>query len=256
MRSFAPGPLFDFSGSGMSRLCSWYTTRVIMTCAAVHRGQVCAKAMKRATQICISGLASGVGKTTVLCDLLRFYPGWEAIKVSRGHYRSCGKDPQACCISPMLGEKPLILSGRADTFAPGKDTGRYWDAGAANVHWVVCASDQVEEGIRIALSMVKAEGVFIESTSILKYIPADYSIMVTGPSIMQIKSSAARVMDKMNAVFVTRSEPDPGILSRLQTKVTERGYSLGPVPIYFDRDMARMAEEVGRFHRTRLSAGP
>ena len=209
--------------------------------------------MKRATQICISGLASGVGKTTVLCNLLRLYPGWEAIKVSRGHYRSCGKDPQACCISPMLGEKPLILSGRADTFAPGKDTGRFWDAGAANVHWVVCTSDQVEEGIRTALSRVEAEGVFIEGTSIVKYIPADYSIMVTGPAIGQIKSSAARVMDKMNAVFVTQSEPNSDFLSLLQSKVTERGYSLGPVPVYFDSDLALIADEVGRIHRTRLS---
>ena len=65
------------------------------------------------------------------------FPGWEAIKTTRGHYRSCGKDPHACCVSHLLTEEPLVRSGRAETYEPGKDTGRYWDAGATNVHWLI-----------------------------------------------------------------------------------------------------------------------
>ncbi|MCI0488610.1 MAG: hypothetical protein L0229_18640 [Blastocatellia bacterium] len=210
----------------------------------------------RATLISISGLSSGIGKTTVLCELLRRAPGWEAIKVSRGHYRSCGKNPEACCISPLLGEKPLILSGRAATYAPGKDTGRYWEAGASNVHWVVCTSEQVEEGVSSALSRVEAECVLVEGTSFLKYIPADYSIMVTDAYISQIKSSAARVMEKIDAVFVSGMEADNEILARLQAKVAERGYALGGLPVYFERDLERLALEVKDRHRARLSTVP
>ena len=210
--------------------------------------------MMRATAISISGLSSGIGKTTVLCDLLRMNPGWEAIKISRGHYRSCGKNPEACCISPLLGERPLILSGRAATFAAGKDTGRYWEAGASNVHWVICTSEQVEEGTRLALSRVQAEGVFVEGTSFLKYIPVDYSIMVIDASILQIKSSAARVMKKIDAIFVARSEADPEILARFQAKMDERGYSLKDVPVYFERDLERLAIETRDRHISRLAA--
>ena len=83
------------------------------------------------TKVAISGFSSEVGKTTLLCELLRAFPGWEAIKMTRGHYRSCGKDPHACCVSHLLGDAPVIRSGHAQTFAPGKDTGRYWDAGAS-----------------------------------------------------------------------------------------------------------------------------
>ena len=208
----------------------------------------------RATTISISGLSSGIGKTTVLCDLLRLNPGWEAIKISRGHYRSCGKNREACCISPLLGEEPLVLSGRAATFADGKDTGRYWEAGAANVHWVICTSEQVEEGTRLALSRVEAEGVFVEGTSFLKYIPVDYSIMVIDTSMLQIKSSAARVMEKMDAIFVAGAKADPKILARFQAKIAERGYPLGDVPVYFERDLERLALETQDRHLSRLAA--
>ena len=42
--------------------------------------------------IAVGGFSSDTGKTTLICDLLRVFPGWEAIKTTRGHYRSCGKD--------------------------------------------------------------------------------------------------------------------------------------------------------------------
>src|SRR5260370_888361 len=51
--------------------------------------------MKRPVIVAISGFSSEVGKTTLMCDLLRAFPGLEGIKVSRGHYRSCGMDPKA-----------------------------------------------------------------------------------------------------------------------------------------------------------------
>jgi uridine kinase len=45
------------------------------------------------TKVAIAGISSEVGKTTLLCQLLQEFRGWEAIKITRGHYRSCGKDP-------------------------------------------------------------------------------------------------------------------------------------------------------------------
>jgi hypothetical protein len=48
-----------------------------------------------------------------VCELLRALPGWEAIKQTRGHYRSCGKDPHACCVGHLLGDEPVLRSARA-----------------------------------------------------------------------------------------------------------------------------------------------
>ena len=64
----------------------------------------------------VGGFTSEVGKTTLLCELLRAFPGWEAIKTTRGHYRSCGKDPHACCVSDLLEEKPVTGTPALLTF--------------------------------------------------------------------------------------------------------------------------------------------
>lgn len=121
-----------------------------------------------------------------MCDLLRELPGWEAIKMTRGHYRSCGKDPHACCVSDLLGEQPLIRSGFQQTYSSDKDTGRYWEAGARNVHWVVVTDDQVERGIKLALERVKGAGVLIEGNSFLRFIDVDFAILVTGLCLEQL----------------------------------------------------------------------
>lgn len=151
----------------------------------------------------IGGFTSNVGKTTLLCDLLKAFPGWEAIKTTRGHYRSCGKDPHACCVSHLLSEEPLVRSGREETYALGKDTGRYWDAGASNVHWLICTDDQVEEGIRQALAKVKSPGVFVEGNSFTEFVNADHFVMVRQADNSKIKSSAKRLMNKATAIYVS-----------------------------------------------------
>src|SRR3989442_10320778 len=133
--------------------------------------------MKRPAIVAISGFSSEVGKTTLMCDLLRAFPGWEAIKVTRGHYRSCGKDPHACCVSDLLSDEPVIRSGREENYESGKDTGRYWDSGATNVHWVIVTDSQVEQGIKQAVERVAAHGVFVEGNSIFDFIQADFVLM-------------------------------------------------------------------------------
>ncbi|HKV39290.1 MAG TPA: hypothetical protein VJX67_08760 [Blastocatellia bacterium] len=187
--------------------------------------------------VSISGFSSEAGKTTLLCDLLAERRNWEAIKVTRGHYRSCGKDPNACCVSHLLGSEPLVLSGHDLTFKAGKDTGRYWESGAANVHWVIGADDQIESGIKTALSRVRGQGVFVEGTSFLKYIEADYSVMVARLPVGGIKSSAVAVMGRMDCIFVsdTGSTP-PGAAEDIWSGLAKRGCRAERIPIYFKPD--------------------
>jgi len=155
------------------------------------------------TIVAVGGFTSNSGKTTLVCELLARLRGWEAVKVSRGHYRSCGRDPQACCISPLLGEEPVVRSGRAETYAPGKDTGRYWDAGASNVHWAIVTDKQVGEGLRSALGRVESEGVLIEGNSILRHVEPDLFLMVARPDVLKIKPTARRALAKASALYVS-----------------------------------------------------
>lgn len=159
--------------------------------------------MKRPAIIAVSGFSSEVGKTTLMCHLLRAFPGWEAIKVTRGHYRSCGKDPHACCVSDLLSDEPVVHSGRDQNYAVGKDTGKFWDAGASNVHWVIVTDAQVEQGITEALSRVTSPGVFVEGTSILDFIEADFVLMVARTAGGTIKSSARRALSHTSAIYLS-----------------------------------------------------
>ncbi|HLN98890.1 MAG TPA: hypothetical protein VK208_10545 [Pyrinomonadaceae bacterium] len=166
------------------------------------------------TIVAVSGFSSNVGKTTLVCELLRQLPGWEAIKLTRGHYRSCGRDPAGCCVSDMLRDEPVIRSGREANYQFGKDTGHFWDAGASNVHWVIVKDDQVAQGIGEAFSRVEADGVIVEGNSFLEYVDADLTIMCARSEGGTIKSSARRVLSKVDFLYLSTLEATAGNAKR------------------------------------------
>lgn len=191
--------------------------------------------MKPTRIIAVSGFSSEVGKTTLMCDLLRAFPGWEAIKITRGHYRSCGRDPHACCVSDLLSDEPVIRSGREQNYEFGKDTGRYWDAGAANVHWVIVTDKQVEQGIKRAIERVAAPGVFVEGNSILEFIEADFVLMVSRAGGGKIKGSARQALAHCSAIYlsnITELGSDEREKFALWRKQSGMDNLIGELPIY------------------------
>jgi molybdopterin-guanine dinucleotide biosynthesis protein len=197
--------------------------------------------------VAISGFSSNAGKTTLVCELLRAFPGWEAIKMTRGHYRSCGKDPHACCVSHLLGDAPVIRSGRAETYAPGKDTGRYWDAGASNVHWAIVTDNQVEQGVGQALARVRAAGVFIEGTSFVNYLDVDLMVMCARADGGKIKASARRMMKKASALYLyDEDESDAVTRSKFGAWLDAAGESalVSELPIYTRAQLPQLIERV------------
>jgi molybdopterin-guanine dinucleotide biosynthesis protein len=189
----------------------------------------------------IGGFTSDVGKTTLMCELLKRFPGWEAIKTTRGHYRSCGKDPEACCVSHLLSEEPLVRSGRAETYEPGKDTGRYWDAGAANVHWLIATENQVEKGIKEALARVKSRGVFIEGNSFSQFVNTDHFVMVRRADNDKMKTSARRAINKTTAVYISDVETVD-----TRTDIEQQG-----IPLFTSSDLSGLIDHL----RTPLESG-
>lgn len=206
------------------------------------------------TTVAVGGFSSNVGKTTLVCDLLRELSGWEAIKVTRGHYRSCGKDPHACCVSHLLGDEPLIRSGREETYAPGKDTGRYWDAGASNVHWLIATKEQVEQGIHQALERVSAPGVIIEGNSFLKFIEVDFAIMVSRADGGKIKPSARRALKACSAIYLSDEQCEGDASERerfsMWLKDKEEKKLISSIPVYTRKELAQLTERIAEIHAT------
>jgi hypothetical protein len=158
---------------------------------------------QRPAVIGVGGFVSEVGKTSLMCDLLRSFPEWEAIKITQRNDDSCGKDPKACCLSNMSSHEPLVQSDREKTDLIGNDTGRYWQAGASNVHWVLSTEEQIGEGLRQALTRVKAPGVFIESNSFTEHLRPDFMLMVVPPDGGTIKPSARKALKFTTAIFIS-----------------------------------------------------
>jgi len=175
----------------------------------------------------VGGLTSEVGKTSLLCELLRAFPGWEAIKTTRGHYRSCGKDPHACCVSHLLEAEPVVRSGRELTYSPGKDTGRYWESGAANVHWLIATNAQVGNGIEQAIGRVKAPGVFIEGNSFTEFVDTNFFIMVARPDDLKIKATARRALSRVSAVYLSGETDSSSARDRQRVSEFLEKFNLG-----------------------------
>ena len=206
------------------------------------------------TKVAIAGISSEVGKTTLLCQLLQELRGWEAIKITRGHYRSCGKDPHSCCVSHLLGDEPLIRSGFQQTYASDKDTGRYWDAGAANVHWVIVTDDQVERGIQLALARIKAPGVLIEGNSFLRFIDVDFAVLVTSDLTAKVKNSTRWAFQKASALYIVNgtgvAHGPAEALRRLNTRFTSSDMKHN-LPAYTTSDFPELVAHVNNIHSAR-----
>ena len=180
--------------------------------------------------VAVGGFSSNVGKTTLVCDLLQRLPRWEAIKLTRGHYRSCGKDPAGCCVSDLIRDEPVIRSGREANYQFGKDTAHFWDAGAANVHWVIVKDGQVEQGINEALKRVKAEGVVIEGNSFLEFVVPDFAVMCARAEGGVVKASARATLNSCHALYLSSLLHD-GVEARKQF---ESWRALLPVDLNID----------------------
>jgi molybdopterin-guanine dinucleotide biosynthesis protein len=207
--------------------------------------------------VAVSGLSSNTGKTTLVCELIRRLPGWEAIKLTRGHYRSCGKDPSGCCVSDLLRDEPLIRSGRAENYEKGKDTGRFWDAGAADVHWVIVGEDQVEAGITRALSRVQSAGVVVEGNSFLDYIKADFAVTCARAGENKLKTSARRTLAKADALYLsTVDECDrQEAMQRFQQWRMRLAVDLSTdgLSVFASADISRLIEDIQQRVRNRES---
>jgi molybdopterin-guanine dinucleotide biosynthesis protein len=204
--------------------------------------------ISRPTIIAVSGLSSNTGKTTLMCDLLERLPGWEAIKLTRGHYRSCGKDPNGCCVSELIRDEPLVRTGREENYEAGKDTGRFWDAGATNVHWVIAGEDQVEEGIKQALWRVQTAGVIVEGNSFLDFVAADFAITCARAGENRLKTSARRTMAKADAIYLSTIDDCDGATARMRFDEWRAGLSIGievsALPIFTRDDLARLVDHI------------
>ncbi|MGH9800320.1 MAG: hypothetical protein ACRD82_08150, partial [Blastocatellia bacterium] len=142
-------------------------------------------------------------------------------------------------------------SGREATYTFGKDTARYWDAGAVNVHWVIATDAQVEAGVNEALAQVKTPNILIEGTSLLQFIKPDFAILAVGSDLSKVKASVRRALieQKFNALYLPAennkaAKSDELFAALLQiSPAIDRNWLAG-LPVLSSNDLPKLAAEV------------
>lgn len=124
--------------------------------------------------IVVGGHARNIGKTSVICGIIRALPDWNwtAIKIT----------PHA--------------HGVADK--TGADTERFLSSGAARALMV-----QTEGMSRVMQLLAENENTIIESNSILRFLEPDLCAMVLDGAVEDFKPAAAEFLHRANFLVVT-----------------------------------------------------
>jgi hypothetical protein len=165
--------------------------------------------------ICVGGLSSGCGKTSVVCMLLTAFPGWAAIKVTPSRADEVcprGRDCEAC--QPPEGRFEVTIDEQ--TPLPGKDTARFAEAGASHVVFVRGLPECLPEALWSAFDLLAGvPGVIVESTTAVPIVDG-LRMLVAREGVSEAKDSARAAVGLID-LFVINQEPDAPRLPRFES---------------------------------------
>jgi hypothetical protein len=157
--------------------------------------------------VVVGGHSRNVGKTSVVCGLIRQLPElhWTAIKITQYGHGVCSQDGKPCeCKDPL---HPVMLS--AETGAkPATDSGRYLAAGARRAFWLRTAAGDLAEALpRLRVLLAEGGNFIVESNSLIHVMRPDLYILVVDGANPDFKPSCRRVLDRVDVVADTSGAP-------------------------------------------------
>jgi len=181
--------------------------------------------------IVVGGSGHGVGKTALVCGLIRAFPEveWSAVKITSHDYgRGAGVWEES-----EAGE--------------GTDTSRYLAAGARKSLLVTAVDEELEVLVRQALSQCSAPssagssrplGIILESNRVLKFVEPDLLLGIEGAPGTERKVSYERVAARADAV-ARRAQRD--------------GVVEGERPVFELKDLERLSEPMKNWLSGKMS---
>jgi hypothetical protein len=158
--------------------------------------------------VVVGGHTRNIGKTSVLCGILRATPqlAWTTIKITQYGHGVCSKDGEACeCALP---DHPFAIQQEVDANT-GTDSSRYLAAGARKSYWARTASGNLAEALPALRRIFAAsENTLVESNSILQFVKPDLYLTVLDFNNADFKDSSLRYLDRADAVLaVSPAQP-------------------------------------------------
>jgi hypothetical protein len=165
--------------------------------------------------IVVGGHTRSIGKTQLVCDVIRAFPeeNWIAGKITQYGHGVCAKNGENCGCAPDEHSYAISWEKSAET---GTDSSRFLAAGAQRSFWLRTKQGFLAEGLpllREALTQLPSTNaselptLILESNSVLQFVQPSLYFAVIDPSRDDFKDSARIVLDRADAL-VLRSAGD------------------------------------------------
>lgn len=166
--------------------------------------------------IVVGGHTRSIGKTELVCDVIRAFPeeNWIAGKITQYGHGVCAKNGENCGCAPD--EHSYAMSWETDANS-GTDSARFLAAGAKRSFWLRTKQGFLAEGLpllRDALNSVVTgitasspppPTLIIESNSLLQFVKPSLYFAVMDSSRDDFKDSARAVLDRADALVMHQS---------------------------------------------------
>jgi molybdopterin-guanine dinucleotide biosynthesis protein len=213
--------------------------------------------------IVIGGHTRSIGKTQLVCDVIRAFPkaNWVAGKITQYGHGVCAQNGQDCDCAPDEHVSAFNWETHAQS---GTDSARFLAAGAQRSFWLRTKQGFLAEGLPLMRSALRtiASGdsrpdveqnetvnvdeipaaVIVESNSLLQFMRPSLYLAVIDPSRDDFKDTARAALDRADALILrgsmnpTSPEPAwlklPAALLRLKPSVTQREGEPLPEPLH------------------------
>ncbi len=202
--------------------------------------------------IVVGGHTRSIGKTQLVCDVIRAFPeaDWIAGKVTQYGHGVCAQNGENCDCAPTEHVCALDWETRADT---GTDSARFLAAGAKRSFWLRTKQGYLAEGLpllREALNEIAKEtgvgtarAVIVESNSLMQFVKPSLYFAVIDPAKDDFKESAQMALDRAHALVmrgeVGGADPPaplwmrlPAQLMKEKPSVLQRGGEDLPEPLW------------------------
>jgi hypothetical protein len=161
--------------------------------------------------ILVGGHTRSIGKTQLVCDVIRAFPrtDWIAGKVTQYGHGVCATNGENCDCAPTEHVCALDWETRADT---GTDSARFLAAGAKRSFWLRTKQGYLAEGLpllRKALEETAQEisgapnrAMIVESNSLMQFVKPSLYFAVIDPAKDDFKESAQMALDRAHALVM------------------------------------------------------
>ena len=180
----------------------------------------------------VGGHTRSIGKTQLVCDVIRAFPKvhWIAGKITQYGHGVCARNGENCDCAPGEHVCALDWETQPDT---GTDSARFLEAGAKRSFWLRTKQGYLAEGLpllREALQESAAANppgtkaaLIVESNSLMQFVKPSLYFAVIDPDKDDFKESAQMALDRSErsgaSRRVTGDGPPAALWMKLPTKL-------------------------------------